>query len=195
MKKDVQNLIPIVAIVLSLFSLVFSGLTYFSSEASKRADLNVFVNKKTVNLSYETSNDKLYGLITFKVEGVVTNEGPRSFQIDSFNFFIALTVPESVLKNLTTTNAAYTGFKKSCVSPDGTMFDWFNRLFDSGEKRSFAFSYTIKVDGEYVQNLTFSDCRIKAVYYDGISSQAKDVPIYGDWATSVSVGSSGKIGD
>jgi hypothetical protein len=194
-----MKMLSVTMVIVTIFFIVFTiaALSYVANDQSKRADLGITINHKGGELAYNFLDNNKFCSITFNIDGSITNEGSRSFQINSFDFYVAFINPESFRENTTIMNAETTGFKRSFVDSNGDLFNWTDKTLNVNERHTFAFSVTVTVDAKYLENeQPLSDCRIRIDYSDEIGSQIDDLTIYGDWAAaraSFTLGSSGTI--
>src|SRR4030042_355110 len=175
-RSKTSEVIAAIALVVSIISALFAGLSYFSTEASKRAYINIFVSDASFYTQNLTTNDELNYSMTTKIEGVITNEGQRSCQVNSVNFLITLPISEGLRRqNNLPPDTQTIGFKKTYVSPFSNLLGWENRIFDVEEKKSFTLSYTIPIDSSYLSlgESIITECKIEASFDDGLGAQTK----------------------
>jgi hypothetical protein len=174
--------IAILALIVSLASALFTGLTYLSNEASKRAELSVLITKTNFSLTSQNDPD-LPVLAIFSVGGVITNEGPRLCQVKNLTLVITLQISDKLREYYNASfGATYIDFSNSYIYGTVNNLGWNDTYFNSKSEREFDVSIHPKLDSSY-SNLSISqiaECYIKIIYDDGISIQIKQQPLT-DW--------------
>lgn len=169
-----SNTIPTIAIIISLVCAIFTGLTYYSSEASKRAELNILITKATFSVGEIKLGENATPPVPYTVEmnvrvsGVIHNEGPRMCQMKDLGFWIVFPLSDTLSKSWGI-DGDLVERVRYYISEYYNDFHWTNKTFNRGETKKFEFIWTEWLDSYYwdFQDSEISDCRIKTTYDDG----------------------------
>jgi len=177
---DTSSKIAIAALVVSAISALFTGLTYYSNEASKRAALSVLILEKQYGLkdvNITLSSGRNYTEeIDFSITGIVNNEGSRKCLIENLSLVWFIPLSESMIEDYKITNqnvGDIAGFILSFVRETGNSLGWDNRVIVQGESKNFTLSHSELVDDYYrgLKSNLISYCLLRIYYNDDLGQQ------------------------
>ena len=173
---NTSDKIAVVALIASLISVSFTGLTYLSNEASKRDEVGIFILRNQYAIRWDNSSNAYKAV--FFVSGVVTNEGPRRCQVGQLILHVILPVSESMKEYYNMSSSAQTiNFQEVFVNDTSNILDWDNTVFDVGSQRNFTLTMTL--NGLSDSNLQSTDIQgsIHLEYTDLLGVLVKDQTI------------------
>ena len=175
---NLRNRISTVALIFSIISVLFTGLTYLSNEAGKRGDLSFFVEGSKFAIDpYNISNPHNYAL-GFRINGIIINQGVRSLQIDSCQLTITIPISPSLKEYYNNTSAEFIKFNIDVISREGNSLDWTNRVIEADQQRNFNYTYWGMYDSFY-STLKAKDISgsLEIRFNDGIGVQFKEIEV------------------
>lgn len=152
------------ALVIASLSALFTGLSYFSTEASKRGQMGIFV----IENQYSISNNTVAGFydLTYEITGVISNEGNQRCQVTKLEFGFSLPFSDNLQRYYNYTKE-YSAINYQDIYIDSTVcrVGWNNTIFEAGSEEIFIFSGVIPYD-RYISSGDLQTTKITLEFQD-----------------------------
>ena len=155
---------------------MIAGLTYISGEASKRDEMGIFILNSQYSLHWDNSSNKYNAL--FVVSGIISNEGPRSCQVNQ----VVLHVVLPLSKNSTYYPAQAIEYYITVVNGTYCILNWDNTVFEVGSQKNFAINLYLPNLDNSISNFQNTDIKssIHLEYNDVLGTLVNDHSVT-DW--------------